>query len=168
MNTFSFWPLFQKHTSLSPLSSAPFPTYPLNGSSNFMSTAIQFYLTGVVVILAASGGASFPLWLNARQLLGSTPSWSSPPGHGGFSTSTSSVLSPTVSPTQQSARRGSANTWQQISWSLTIKPPLQTLYFRGFETSKIRTVRPFSPPTTEHPGLPVKSCSVKPPISCGG
>ena len=90
------------------------------------------------------------------QLLGSTPSWSSPPGHGGFSTSTSSVLSPTVSPTQQSARRGSANTWQQISWSLTIKPPLQTLYFRGFETSKIRTVRPFSPPTTEHPGLPRK------------
>ena len=121
-----------------------------------MSTAIQFYLTGVVVILAASGGASFPLWLNALQLLGSTPSWSSPPGHGGFSTSTSSVPSPTVSPTQQSARRGSANTWQQISWSLTIKPPLQTLYFRGFETSKIRTVRPFSPPTTEHPGLPRK------------
>ena len=60
------------------------------------------------------------------QLLGSTPSWSSPPGHGGFSTSTSSVPSPTVSPTQQSARRGSANTWQQISWSLTVKPPLQT------------------------------------------
>ena len=32
---FRFWPLFQKHTSLSPLSSAPFPTYPLNGSSKF-------------------------------------------------------------------------------------------------------------------------------------
>ena len=76
------------------------------GHQNFMSTAIQFYLTGVVVILAASGGASFPLWLNVLQLLGSTPSWSSPPGHGGFSTSTSSVPSPTVSPTQQSARRG--------------------------------------------------------------
>ena len=165
---FSFWPLFQKHTSLSPLSSAPFPTYPLNGSSNFMSTAIQFYLTGVVVILAASGGASFPLWLNALQLLGSTPSWSSPPGHGGFSTSTSSVPSPTVSPTQQSARRGSANTWQQISWSLTVKPPLQIYGLPWLRDQ----CKPKSDHFLHHPpslqACPVKSFSVKPPISCSG
>ena len=126
------------------------------GHQNFMSTAIQFYLTGVVVILAASGGASFPLWLNALQLLGSTPSWSSPPGHGGFSTSTSSVLSPTVSPTQQSARRGSANTWQQISWSLTVKPPLQTYGLPWLRDQCKPKVRPFPPPPTKPPSLPRK------------
>ena len=37
-----------------------------------------------------------------------------------------STASQPMSPTQQSAHRRSANTWQQISWSLTVKPPLQT------------------------------------------
>ena len=103
------------------------------------------------------------------QLLGSTPSWSSPPGHGGFSTSTSSVPSPTVSPTQQSARRGSANTWQQISWSLTLKPPLQTY---GLPWLRDQCKPELSDHFLHHPpslqACPVKSFSARPPISCGG
>ena len=134
-----------------------------------MSTAIQFYLTGVVVILAASGGASFPLWLNVLQLLGSTPSWSSPPGHGGFSTSTSSVPSPTVSPTQQSARRGSANTWQQISWSLTVKPPLQTYglpWLRDQCRPELLDHFLHHPPSLQ--ACSVKSFTARPPTSWNG
>ena len=100
------------------------------------------------------------------QLLGSTPSWSSPPGHGGFSTSTSSVLSPTVSPTQQSARRGSANTWQQISWSLTVKPPLQTY---GLPWLRDQCKPELSDHFLHHPpslqACSVKSFTARPPTS---
>ena len=128
MNMFRFWPLFQKHTSLSPLSSAPFPTYPLNGSSKFY--VYSFWAPPLPgPRLQVMGASQLPHLLSRLQL----------------------CLLPSSLPAGGRLTHGSRSLghWQS---NLLSKP----MDFRGFETSKTRTVRPFSPPTTEHPSLPRK------------
>ena len=140
MNMFRFWPLFQKHTSLSPLSSAPFPTYPLNGSSKFY--VYSFWAPPLPgPRLQVMGASQLPHLLSRLQL----------------------CLLPSSLPAGGRLTHGSRSLdhWQS---NLLSKP----MDFRGFETSANQKSDHFlhHPPSLQ--ACPVKSFSARPPISCGG